>query len=127
MEDDGRFTDLSANATAVTKTPSSEEEAEAAAAGVASKYTTPTRSRRHGIAVKVVVASAAVSGVIWGLTSVGSAPANDTAALLMNTSTKTSKSPVVQAKSKVGKEVSSLRHAMFICCCCTHVCIICDN
>ena len=107
-------------ATATMKTPrSSEDDAEATAAMGASKYTTttPTRTRRHGIAVqalKVVLASAAVSGAIWGLSSGAKRSANDAAALLMNTSTKTSKSPVVkQAKSKVGKEVS-LRHAMHV-------------
>lgn len=130
MEDDGRLTftaddlgDISTEAsimaahgaaTAVMKTSSSDDEAEAAAAMGASKYTSPTR-RQHGIAVqalKVVLASAAVSGAIWGLSSGAKrSAANDAAALLMNTSTKSSKTPVVkQAKSKA----VSLRHAMFI-------------
>lgn len=132
MEDDGRLTftaddlgDISTEAsimaahgaaTAVMKTSSSDDEAEAKAAAAmgASKYTSPTR-RQHGIAVqalKVVLASAAVSGAIWGLSSGAKrSAANDAAALLMNTPTKSSKRPVVkQAKSKA----VSLRHAMFI-------------
>ncbi|KAL7451141.1 hypothetical protein ACHAWC_004002 [Mediolabrus comicus] len=65
---------------------------------------TGTGTRCHGIAlraVKVFVATAAVSGTIWGLTSGGSVARNDAATLLMKSS-KATKSP--EMKSKAPKE-----------------------